>query len=162
MRNVARIKLGYYPLPSAEGSRLRRLLNFPPEPASVLDPCAGTGATLEQLTDGADTKRYAIELDAERARQATQEEGGVHLADRLCRGGADEAIWMRCRIERGTLVHHKLRISVARLYRSPESLSIFVPQQTASAGFLVCRRFTYVERTIYRLSVCPDGMEFCR
>ena len=38
MRNVARIKLGYYPLPPAEGSRLRQLLNFPSEPASVARP----------------------------------------------------------------------------------------------------------------------------
>lgn len=57
MRNVARIKLGYYPLPSSEGSRLRRLLNFPLESASVIDPCVGMGAALVQLTDGADTKR---------------------------------------------------------------------------------------------------------
>jgi hypothetical protein len=27
-RNVSRIKLGYYPLPPAEGARLRRLLDF--------------------------------------------------------------------------------------------------------------------------------------
>jgi predicted RNA methylase len=72
MRNVARIKLGYYPLPPAEGARLRRLLNFPAESASVVDPCVGTGAAIEQLTDGANTKRYAIELDAERARQAAE------------------------------------------------------------------------------------------
>lgn len=71
MRNVARIKLGYYPLPQAEGLRLRRLLSFPRESASVVDPCAGTGDALLQLTDGTETKRYAIELDAERARQAT-------------------------------------------------------------------------------------------
>lgn len=72
MRNVARIKLGYYPLPSAEGSRLRRLLNFPPESASVVDPCVGTGAALIQLTDDAATKRYGVELDAERAQVAKQ------------------------------------------------------------------------------------------
>jgi tRNA1(Val) A37 N6-methylase TrmN6 len=72
MRNVARIKLGYYPLPPAEGSLLRQLLNFPSEPASVLDPCVGTGAALLQLTSSADTNRYAIELDAERARQAAE------------------------------------------------------------------------------------------
>ena len=75
MRNVARIKLGYYPLPPAEGARLRRLLNFPAESASVVDPCVGTGAAIEQLTDGTNTKRYGIELDAERARQAA--EGGI-------------------------------------------------------------------------------------
>jgi tRNA1(Val) A37 N6-methylase TrmN6 len=72
MRNVARIKLGYYPLPPAEGLRLSRLLNFPSESVSVLDPCVGTGAALLQLTSSADTNRYAIELDAERARQAAE------------------------------------------------------------------------------------------
>ena len=70
MRNVARIKLGYYPLPPAEGSRLRQLLCFPPGPTSVLDPCAGTGAALAQLTENTNVTRYAVELDAERARQA--------------------------------------------------------------------------------------------
>ncbi|HTF63487.1 MAG TPA: DUF6094 domain-containing protein, partial [Edaphobacter sp.] len=70
MRNVARIKLGYYPLPPDEGSRLRQLLNFPPDPASVLDPCAGTGAALLQLTENVNANRYAVELDAGRARLA--------------------------------------------------------------------------------------------
>ena len=70
MRNVARIKLGYYPLPPDEGSRLRQLLNYPSDSVSVLDPCAGTGAALLQLTDNANANRYAVELDAERARQA--------------------------------------------------------------------------------------------
>jgi predicted RNA methylase len=72
MRNVARIKLGYYPLPPAEGSRLRHILNFPTESASVLDPCAGTGAAIERLTELANTKQYAIELDAERAQQSAE------------------------------------------------------------------------------------------
>jgi len=70
MRNVARIKLGYYPLPPSEGVRIRRLLKFPTEAASVLDPCAGTGAALEQITNAAMADHYAVELDAERARQA--------------------------------------------------------------------------------------------
>ena len=70
MRSVARIKLGYYPLPPAEGSRLRQLLSFPSEPSSVLDPCAGTGAALVQLTENASVARYAVELDTERARMA--------------------------------------------------------------------------------------------
>jgi hypothetical protein len=66
VRNAARIKLGYYPLPTAEGSRLRSLLVFPPG-ASALDPCAGTGAAVHQLTAGADVAKYGVELDAERA-----------------------------------------------------------------------------------------------
>jgi predicted RNA methylase len=74
MRSVARIKLGYYPLPPSEGSRLRQLLCFPAECTSVLDPCAGTGAALLQITEGADVERHAVELDAQRA-QATREIG---------------------------------------------------------------------------------------
>ena len=66
MRNAGRLKLGYYPLPQEEGVRLRKLLQFI-EPASVLDPCAGTGAALLQITSAAQCDRYAVELDAERA-----------------------------------------------------------------------------------------------
>ncbi len=45
MRNAGRIKLGYYPLPTAEGTRLRNPLQYTAEAASILDPCVGTGAT---------------------------------------------------------------------------------------------------------------------
>jgi hypothetical protein len=65
-RNASRIKLGYYPLPAAEGARLRRLLDFAPG-ASAVDPGAGTGAALHQLTAGAEVEKHAVELDAERA-----------------------------------------------------------------------------------------------
>src|SRR5216684_7922026 len=67
MRNVGRIKLGYYPLPEAEGTRLRNLLKYPAETVSVLDPCVGTGAALMQLTEGSVVSCYGIELDADRA-----------------------------------------------------------------------------------------------
>lgn len=70
MRSVARIKLGYYPLPPAEGARLRRLLQFSPDGSSAVDPCAGTGSALLQITDGAHVERFAVELDTERARAA--------------------------------------------------------------------------------------------
>lgn len=71
MRGAARLKLGYYPLPQAEGTRLRKLLHFP-KPASVLDPCVGTGTALHLVTDGVDCGRYGVELDAERASIASQ------------------------------------------------------------------------------------------
>ena len=67
MRSVARIKLGYYPLPPSEGARLRNLLDFSPEGASTIDPCVGAGAALTQLTENAAVSRYGVELDAERA-----------------------------------------------------------------------------------------------
>jgi tRNA1(Val) A37 N6-methylase TrmN6 len=69
VRNVARIKLGYYPLPPAEGARLRSLLEFALG-ASALDPCAGTGAALHQLTEGAQVQKNGVELDAARAAAA--------------------------------------------------------------------------------------------
>jgi len=70
MRSIARAKLGYYPLPEEEGVRLRTLLSFPAEGASVLDPCAGTGAALNHLTENATVTRYGVEIDADRAQQA--------------------------------------------------------------------------------------------
>jgi predicted RNA methylase len=66
VRNVARIKVGYYPLPPAETARLRSLLRFAPG-SSALDPCAGTGAALHELTAGGGCEKHAVELDAERA-----------------------------------------------------------------------------------------------
>jgi Uncharacterised methyltransferase family (DUF6094) len=66
MRNVARLKMGYYPLPEAEGVKLHALLSFT-GPASVVDPCAGQGTALRLVTGDAPVRRYGVELDAERA-----------------------------------------------------------------------------------------------
>jgi hypothetical protein len=62
-RNASKLKLSYYPLAEREGMRIRRFLQFAGA-ASVLDPCAGTGAALRTITDGAEARRYGIELDA--------------------------------------------------------------------------------------------------
>jgi Uncharacterised methyltransferase family (DUF6094) len=70
MRNVARLKIGYYPLPEAEGEKLRSLLSFAGL-ASVIDPCVGQGTALNLVTHDAPVRRYGIELDAERARIAS-------------------------------------------------------------------------------------------
>jgi hypothetical protein len=70
MRNVARLKMGYYPLPESEGGKLRTLLSFP-QAASVIDPCVGQGTALDLVTAGAEVRRYGVELDAERARIAS-------------------------------------------------------------------------------------------
>jgi hypothetical protein len=70
MRNVARLKMGYYPLPEAEGVKLRSLLSFAGL-ASVVDPCVGQGTALEFVTSDAPVRRYGVELDAERARIAS-------------------------------------------------------------------------------------------
>ncbi len=71
MRAVARLKLGYYPLPTAQGPLIRAHLSFPANTTtSALDPCAGTGAALLALTEGAVCARHAVELDANRAEAA--------------------------------------------------------------------------------------------
>jgi hypothetical protein len=69
-RSVARLKMGYYPLPESEGAKLRSLLAFD-RPASVVDPCAGQGTALDLVTHGTDVRRYGVELDAERALAAS-------------------------------------------------------------------------------------------
>jgi hypothetical protein len=70
MRNAARLKMGYYPLPESEGVKLRSLLSFS-GPASVIDPCVGQGTALHLVTSDAQVRRYGVELDAERARIAS-------------------------------------------------------------------------------------------
>ena len=67
MRNVARIKLGYYPLPQEEGKCPAKALGFSAGTAGVVDPCVGTGAALHQLTGGAESEKHGVELDANRA-----------------------------------------------------------------------------------------------
>jgi tRNA1(Val) A37 N6-methylase TrmN6 len=73
MRLKAKLRSGYYPLVAAEATRIRDYLQFPDVPVSVLDPCAGTGAALCALSDGANVvRRYGVELDAHRADEARQ------------------------------------------------------------------------------------------
>jgi predicted RNA methylase len=82
MRTQAKLKLGYYPLAAPEARRIRNYLQFPVEAASVLDPCAGTGAALRTLSDGAAVTRYGVELDAHRAGESRQ------LLDEVIQGSA--------------------------------------------------------------------------
>lgn len=82
MRIHAKLKAGYYPVAEAEARRIGRYLHFPNEPASVLDPCAGTGAALRTLSDGALARRYGIELDAYRAEESRK------ILDEVIQGSA--------------------------------------------------------------------------
>ena len=45
-RNVARLKMSYFPLPVTEAQNIRSLLSFS-GPCSVIDPCAGKGTALK-------------------------------------------------------------------------------------------------------------------
>lgn len=67
LRNAARLKAGYYPLPQREAERMKNFLIFGGQETAVVDPCAGTGAALRLITDGEKIIRHGIELDAYRA-----------------------------------------------------------------------------------------------
>jgi tRNA1(Val) A37 N6-methylase TrmN6 len=85
VRTQAKLKLGHYPLPAPEARRMRNYLQFTDQEASVIDPCAGTGAAFQILTDGAVVRRYGVELDAYRAREAQ------HVFDEIIQGSAFDA-----------------------------------------------------------------------
>ena len=69
MRPHGQTKMGFFPLPVAEASRLKNRLAFP-ERFSALDPCVGDGVAFAQLLRDAPVHRYGIEIDASRAEQA--------------------------------------------------------------------------------------------
>ena len=66
MRNAGRLKLGHYPLPVEEASNLRQLL-IAPGTFFAVDPCAGDGTALLEVTKDFSAHRAAIELDTDRA-----------------------------------------------------------------------------------------------
>jgi len=71
MRNAGRLKLGYYPLPVEEAQNIRALLmSF--APYSAIDPCAGDGTALLEITKDTGAHLAGIELDADRAAAATE------------------------------------------------------------------------------------------
>ena len=77
MRLAGRQRLGFYPLPLAEASRIRGFLEFSEKTCAAIDPCIGEGKAFTQITEGAHAHRYGIELDAERAEQARSVAGEV-------------------------------------------------------------------------------------
>ena len=70
-RPYARLKLGYYPLPVEEARSIRSLLIFS-DLSSAIDPCAGDGSALLEITNGTGAHLAAIEVDADRAVAAAQ------------------------------------------------------------------------------------------
>ncbi len=72
MRLASAAKLSYFPLVTAEAERIHRFLKLPPDECSVVDPCAGCGTALCDITASSSVRRYGIELDAYRAEKAAQ------------------------------------------------------------------------------------------
>ncbi len=96
MRLAGRERLGFYPLPVPEAGRIRRLLRFPDQQCSALDPCIGDGIAFAKITCGAKVLRYGIELDAIRAEQARS------VADDVIHGNCFD---VQCPVESFSLVY---------------------------------------------------------
>jgi len=69
MRPHGKTKLGFFPLPVPEAKRLRNCL-LADSDFSALDPCVGDGVAFTLLLQGTCSRRYGIEIDANRAEQA--------------------------------------------------------------------------------------------
>ena len=72
MRNAGRLKLGYYPLPVEEAQNIHALL-VTSGPYAAIDPCAGDGTAVLEITKNTDAHLAGIELDADRAAAASPE-----------------------------------------------------------------------------------------
>ena len=96
MRLAGRQRLGFYPLPLAEATRIRGFLQFSEKSCAALDPCIGEGAAFAKITEGAQVHRYGIELDANRAEQARS------VADEVIHGNCFD---VQCPVESFSLVY---------------------------------------------------------
>lgn len=72
MRLAGQLRMGFFPLAMAEARRIRSFFEWPASEFSVIDPCAGCGTALAEITAGSKAVRYGIELDAFRAEEATK------------------------------------------------------------------------------------------
>jgi Uncharacterised methyltransferase family (DUF6094) len=89
MRSAARLKLGYYPLPHEEARHIRAIL-LPVSPYAAVDPCAGDGAALLEITRDTGAQLAGIELDADRAAAcAANEIATIHGSAFECRVPAE-------------------------------------------------------------------------
>ena len=84
-RPIARLKLGYFPLPIEEAQNIRALL-LPTAPYAAIDPCVGDGTALIEITKDTGAHLAGIELDADRAAAASRMASRPSTAARLSAG----------------------------------------------------------------------------
>ena len=70
-RAFARLKLGYYPLPTEEAANIHSLLAAA-SPYSAIDPCAGDGTALLRVASHPCAHLAAVEIDSDRAASCIQ------------------------------------------------------------------------------------------
>ena len=90
MRNAGRLKLGYYPLPVEEARNLRNLL-VATQPFFAVDPCAGDGTALVEITRDLPAKTLPLSWMRTGPRQQRHAASRPHTAapsNRISRQGA--------------------------------------------------------------------------
>ncbi|HME31393.1 MAG TPA: DUF6094 domain-containing protein [Terriglobales bacterium] len=138
-RPFSRIKLGYYPLPIEEARNIRGLL-MSSAPYAAIDPCAGEGTALLEITKNTGACLAGIELDADRAAAAAQ--NGITTAH----GSAFE-----CRV---------LAESCSLLYLNPPYDSEFGPHSNKRMELVFlehCYRWVISEGLLVFVVPCAFG-----
>jgi SAM-dependent methyltransferase len=159
MRPHGKLKLGFFPLPTPEAERLRVCLSFPSE-FSALDPCVGDGAAFTHLLEGSEARRYGIEIDANRAEQATRrgiETLQANTIDVRCPAEAFSLLYLNppYDFESGQTNNQRLElVFLEHTYRwlKPGGVLLFViPQpQLKSCAPILSEHFT--DLTVHRLT----------
>jgi tRNA1(Val) A37 N6-methylase TrmN6 len=90
-RPFARLKLGYYPLPTEEARNIHSLLAASSS-YSAIDPCAGDGTALLKITSDTSAHLAAVEIDSDRAAGCIQRGiATVHGSVFQCKVQADSS-----------------------------------------------------------------------
>lgn len=166
MRPHAKIKLGFFPLPSAEAMRLRTHLIFPSE-FSAVDPCVGDGSAFAHLLKNTAAYCYGIEIDAnpfEQARASGIKTVHADTMDVRCPAEGMSLLYLNppYDLEGGNANNQRLElVFLEHTYRwlKPGGVLIFVvPQrQLRPCARLLAEHFTSFR--IYRLTE-PACMQF--
>lgn len=96
MRLAGRMRLGFFPLPSAEAQRVHSFLQFSNQNCPALDPCIGDGVAFSQIASSEKVLRYGIELESNRAEAARA------LVNDLIQGNCSD---VQCPVESFSLIY---------------------------------------------------------
>jgi SAM-dependent methyltransferase len=158
VRPEGKTKLGFFPLPIAEAMRLRSCLILPSE-FSALDPCVGNGVAFTELLKDAGARRYGIEIDANRAEQATDlgiDTLHADVMDVRCPAESLSILYLNPPYDRETGQNNNQRLELVFLehthrWLKPGGVLVFIiPQpQLKSCARLLSEHFSDV--TVYKL-----------
>jgi len=163
VRPEGKLALGYFPLPDAEASNLAKMLAIPEgKPITALDPCAGTGKTLLDITQASSScTRYAVEIDARRARECASNGITTLHSRRRLRNHVDGVLQPSLR-HRCSYFPHRGRLESVFLdsiteWLAPGGLLVFVVPHYTLNSCITRSSTAYENIRIYRLSA-PDSL----